>query len=543
MNKRLNSFERFISLFTTVRPGEGLAVAVYFTYACLIIISYYVFKTLREPLIIGSSSAEAKSYATALAAVVLFFFMPIYSKMVNSCTREQLLVGLALMFAAMGLGFAMLHSMGYRIGYPYYVWVSIYGVIMVTQFWVFANGSFNVKTGKRLFPVILIGASLGGLIGAQIAKYVIGNMGVGSGIATASIIIGVTSFFPRIARNAVPAESMCVDCHLYKPDEKKSSILGGIGVVFRSRLMILIAGYALMLNIVNSTGEYIFAEALTTKADQLGLIETAEREKYIGQTYAQFAFWVTSIALFLQMFVVSRIFIHYGVCVAAMVMPIALTIGYALGGFFPIFTFIYMLKVLDNSLDYSITNTVRQALFLPTTHEEKFEAKTAIDTLFWRLGDLVQAGVVFVAINWLGWGIREISLSCAVLGVGWIICAQMIVKEYRIRVAEHTEEAPRLNRPIGIVPVVPGAEFNLPIPSDTFSAADPADCLSLDAKLSGDEKLPKWLAFSSKKRCLSGQIPNKMSEDLDIKLIARDNTGLSAENVFTLKPSNTTNND
>ncbi|MGI9295322.1 MAG: hypothetical protein ACR2PS_15190, partial [Pseudomonadales bacterium] len=237
MNTSLNSFERLISIFTRVRAGEGLAVAIYFCYACLIIVSYYVFKTLREPLIIASSSAEAKSYATALAAVVLLLFMPVYSKLFRVCTREQLVMSLALAFAVMGVGFALMYSMGMTISYPYYVWVSIYGVIMIAQFWIFANGSFNVKSGTRLFPVILIGASLGGLIGAQIAGYVIGNMGITSGLLTASVIIGVTALLPYVARNAVPQESRCVDCHMYKPE--KSNLLGGINTVFRSRLMLL----------------------------------------------------------------------------------------------------------------------------------------------------------------------------------------------------------------------------------------------------------------------------------------------------------------
>ena len=531
----MNTFERIISFSTRIRAGEGKAVALFFCYACLIIISYYIFKTLREPLIIGSATAANKAYATALAAVVLLLFMPVYSLMFRTWTRERLVMILALAFALMGIIFAGLYEIGVTISYPYYVWVSIYGVLMITQFWVFATGSFNIKSGKRLFPVILVGASLGGLIGAQIASFVIGHIGITSGLIVASAIIGITSLFPYIARDAVPASSKCIDCHMYKNENSK--ILGGLHVVANSKFMILIAIYALLLNIVNSTGEYIFAETLLGKLEVLGITEVSDRERYIGQTYAQFAFWVTAAALFLQVFVVSRIFIHFGIYVAVMVMPVVLTIGYFLGGFFPIFAFIYVLKTVDNSLDYSLTNNVRQTLFLPVTHEEKFEAKTAIDTFLWRFGDLIQAAIVFVALNWLGWGIKEISYFCAFLGIFWIITARSVAIEYKNRVAEHSGEAPKLNNPLNHINVIPGELLYLLVPKDTFITSDPSDCLSFSATLSSGEELPSWLKFNSENREFSGLVPEAM-KPTSITLIASDNEGLSAKDKFVLDPKN-----
>ena len=535
MQTSLNSFERIIAIFTRVRPGEGPAVAVFSCYACLIIASYYIFKTLREPLIIGSAvDADAKAYATAYAALVLLIFMPIYSKMFRSCSRERLVMGMALMFAGMGFMFAMMNRWDINIGYTYYIWVSIYGVVMVSQFWVFATGSFNIKSGKRLFPVILIGASAGGLLGAQISGLVIRHGGITSGILLASTIIAITAVFPSLARTSVPEASQCVDCHRFKSDN--TSLLGGLAVVLRSRLMILIAIYALLLNIINTSGEYLFAETLLRHIEGLGITDLDERQRYIGETYAQFAFWVTAIALFLQMFVVSRIFIFFGMSTAAMLMPILITIGYFMGGFFPFFTFIHALKIVDNSLDYSLTNNVRQTLFLPVSHAEKFEAKTAIDTVLWRAGDLVQAGIIFVSIHWLGWGVKEISILCGVLGVFWIYTARHMVVEYHRRVKEHPSgQAPRLNRPIDYINIMPGARLNYLIPEDTFVADDPSDSFTLSATLKTGEKLPSWLQFSTKENAFTGFVPHDV-EQTPVTIIASDKDGLSAKNDLVLNP-------
>ncbi|WP_286977590.1 ATP translocase [Pseudomonas sp.] len=533
MTQTLSLFERTLNLFTRVRAGEGRTVAVFALYAGLIIISYYIFKTLREPLVIASASADAKAYSTALAALVLLLFMPVYSSLFRAVSREKLVMILALAFAAMGLAFAACYQVGMNIGYVYYVWVSIYGVVMVAQFWVFANGSFNVKSGKRLFPIILMGASVGGLVGAQIASWVLSYSGVFSGLLVASLVIASTAALPYFARNSVPEESRCIDCHLYQP--KASGLLGGISVVFNSKLLLLIAGYALILNIINSSGEYIFAQALLDHVDSLGIVDLHQRQNYIGQVYAQFSFWVTAIALALQLFVVSRIFIHFGMPVAILVMPVLMTIGYFLGGFLPVFSFIYLLKVTDNSLDYSITNTVRQTLFLPVTHEEKFEGKTAIDTLFWRLGDLFQAGLIYASIHWLGWGIAQLMMFCAVLGVIWIMFSRLISTEYQRRIVEHPGEAPKLNAPFDEIPVMPGRELLFRIPSNTFTAADPSDCLHLSAKQADGSALPSWLKLHAKEALLRGVAPHALSP-LSLKLTASDDAGLCAHNHFVLQP-------
>ena len=530
-----NLLERFISLFTKVRAGEGWAVAVYFFYAGLVVFSYYIFKTIREPLIIVSGSADAKAYATGLAALVLLLFMPIYSQLFHRCSREKLVMGLALMFSAMGFGFAMLYSMNVGIAYSYYVWVSIYGVMMVTQFWVFTTGSFNVKSGKRLFPVILIGASLGGLVGSKVAGDVISTLGLGSGMCVASAVIAFTAILPYVSRRLVPIESKCVNCDVNR-SEKNSSLLGGVSVVLHSRFMILIAIYALLLNVINSTGEYLFAESLVSRASELGIAGKQELERYIGSTYATFALWTTAITLVFQMFFVSRIIMKAGMTVAIMIMPVVITLLYTLGGFFPIFSFIYVMKTIDNCLDYSITNTVRQTLFLPVTHQEKFEGKTAIDTLFWRTGDLIQAGVIYVALHWLGWGVKELALFCGALGLVWIVFARKMADGYKRRLNSQSFEAPKLNQGFDSVTVMPGRELNFRVPSDTFVASDPSDHLEYDATLANGRELPSWLNFIKQPQLLFvGKVP-ELDSEIEIKLIAKDCSGLTAENVFSLKP-------
>ena len=100
-------------------------------------------------------------------------------------------------------------------------------------------------------------------------------------------------------------------------------------------------------------------------------------------------------AFLLQTFAVSRIFKYVGVRGALFVLPLVALGGYTAIALVPIYAIVQWTKVLENSTDYSVQNTTRQALFLPTSREAKYKAKQAIDSFFLRTGDMLSAAVVF----------------------------------------------------------------------------------------------------------------------------------------------------
>ena len=95
-----------------------------------------------------------------------------------------------------------------------------------------------------------------------------------------------------------------------------------------------------------------------------------------------------------------------------------------------ILAIVSVVKVLENSSDYSINNTAKHALFLPTSREAKYKAKQAIDSFFWRTGDMVQAGIVFAGVQ-LALGIRGFALINLVFVVVWILLVLGIAAEHR----------------------------------------------------------------------------------------------------------------
>jgi len=129
----------------------------------------------------------------------------------------------------------------------------------------------------------------------------------------------------------------------------------------------------------------------------------------------------------LQMFVVSRIMQHLGAGVALFFLPIIALGGYVMLVFLPVLSYVRIAKILENSADYSIQNTARHALFLPTSREAKYKAKAAVESFFWRAGDTLSGLLVFVGTR-LALDIRNFAAASVVLVALWLGLAIAIVR-------------------------------------------------------------------------------------------------------------------
>ena len=161
----------------------------------------------------------------------------------------------------------------------------------------------------------------------------------------------------------------------------------------------------------------ITAEAASRVAS--GAAGGLDQRALIGTMAGQIQTWVNLLAFLLQAFVVSRIFKYMGVRAALFILPVIALGGYAMMAILPVFGIVRWVKILENSTDYSVQNTTRHALFLPTSREAKYKAKQAIDSFFVRAGDMLQAAVVFAG-TMLAFGIRSYALVNLALVVVWL---------------------------------------------------------------------------------------------------------------------------
>jgi len=177
----------------------------------------------------------------------------------------------------------------------------------------------------------------------------------------------------------------------------------GFSLVAHDKYLRLIAAMVVLLNVVNTGGEYLLSKLVVREAAQAAagaLNPKAVEQAFIGHFYGNYFTWVGLLGLILQMFLVSRLFRWVGVRGALFLLPMIALGGYGMLAVLPALSIAFAAKICENATDYSVENTARQALFLPVTQEAKYQARTAIDTFFYRAGDMSQAGIVWIGTAW-----------------------------------------------------------------------------------------------------------------------------------------------
>jgi len=430
--------DRFLRLFADVRSGEGGQLLLLAANVFLILTAYYLMKPVREALILAQpGGAEIKSYSMAAQAVLLVFLIPAYGALAGRLSRRHLINTVTALFIACLPPFYLAAEAGLPVGIPFFLWIGVFSLMVIAQFWAYANDSYTPEAGKRLFALIAFGASSGAVFGAFASARLIEVVGVhGLLLAAAAVLAASLALFNLIDLRAQASPARATQ---REPGAEVGAAVGtdsAFGLVLRSRYLLLIAALILLLNWVNATGEYILSSIVSRAAQDevtAGRLEAERVRAYIGSFYASY-FQVVNIAgMVLQLFLVSRIVKFIGVRGAVCVLPLVALGSYAAAMLLPTLAVMRWVKTAENSVDYSLQNTVSQMLYLPTSREEKYKAKQVTDTFVVRAGDVLSSATVFVGTAVLALGVAHFAMINVALVLAWFVVAVLVGREFHRR--------------------------------------------------------------------------------------------------------------
>ena len=427
--------DRALSIFTQVKAGEGLTALLLSLNVFVVLASYYILKPVRDALILTEGGAEVKAYLYAGTAVILLVLVPAYGGFAARVNRIRLITWVTLFFIShLGI-FYILGLAGVQVGAAFFIWVSIFSLLVIAQIWAFGNDLFTEEQGKRLFPIVGVGAGLGAWLGAKMAGWLFGQFDPAMAPYSLMLVAAAGFGFGIVISHGIHRrERGRATPEMASTAEKPLGKEGGFKLVFSQRYLLLIAIAVLLLNVVNTTGGFILDKVVLASVGQQ-TADIAEQQVIIGQFFGDFYGWVNLLGLLFQLFLVSRIFKYIGVRGALFILPCLALGSYSLMIFTPILGVIRIVKMLENSTDYSINNTARHALFLLTSREAKYKAKAAIDTFFWRVGDMLQAGVVFLGVQ-LAFGIQSYATANVIFTLIWLAVVVAIGREHKRLSAE-----------------------------------------------------------------------------------------------------------
>ncbi len=429
------ALNRFLRIFGDVRSGEAVTALLMLTNIFLILAGYYICKTVREPLILASGGAEVKSYSAAGQALVLMAFIPLYSWFASKVDRARLIFGMTLFFVLnlelfwIGAKFRIPY-----LGVAFFIWVGIFNNAVVAQFWSYGNDIYQRQIGERLFPFIGIGQTLGSPIGAVLAGKLF-SRGIGAYSMlhiTAVILVISIGIYWTVERREGQRRQRAVGEKLKAGD--------GFALLAKSPYLRLICLLLILLNLVNTTGGYILDKYILAEATQRAAADLSfNKEAFLGSFYGGYLFWVNVLTAVIQALLASRIVKYLGLAGALLALPVVAFGAYGLVAAGATFAVVRLAKTAENATDYSIMNTARQMIWLPTSREQKYKGKQAADTFVVRFGDMLSGGLVYVGTAIFHFSLQRFAIANLFLCLLWLAVGVLLLRQYRALSREHNQ--------------------------------------------------------------------------------------------------------
>lgn len=410
--------------FVQIRPGEGRKALLTFLYFFLIITSYYVIKPVSRSMALGRLGSRMVPYMDLVCALVMGPVVTVFARLVDRMSKARL-VSLAFwtIIAVMASFWKLLHWHSSWVVGMFYVWVSIFSVLVVTLFWLVANDLFRPREAKRLFGFIGSGGILGGIVGSSIAAVgaqVVGTeqlllLSSGLLILCWVVVQQLWRFAPDLAAGEEgPKPSSRHDTFLAHPG-------GFVKLLLQSRYLLLLVALVGLNKLIATLTYYQFNP----------FIEHAFPNQDMRTTFTSVFFGGVNITAFIvQFFFTSWILRRWGLSVSLLALPLGLLTGTIGLVCLPVLWVAATTELYDGAMNYSLQQTAKEVLYLPIDRSIRYKVKPFIDMVVFRFGKGIAAIIGILILNGLNLPPRVISYLAIPLIAVWIWVALRLRREY-----------------------------------------------------------------------------------------------------------------
>ncbi|TLZ18006.1 MAG: MFS transporter [Gammaproteobacteria bacterium] len=406
-----------------LQPGEAPALLASFATLLCMFASYTILRPVRDALGI-TSGLEKIPYLFWGVFIVMLVLQPLYGWLTSRFPRAVFLPWVYGFFIANLLGFYVWFRLGADrtwIARTYFVWVSVFNLFVVAAFWSLMADLFTREQAGRVFGFIWAGASTGGLIGPFVAHELAVPFGAINllPISAALLAVSLVLMIAVIRLQRTQAAAVRVE----EPPQADAALGGSLwaafGQVVRSPYLLGIALFVLLMTSV-STFLYLEQQAFVAKA----FATADERTRFFGGI----DFWVQAASLLMQLLFFGRLFKWVGLRAMLVSVPVIMTAGYALVALAPGFMVLVVVYAVRRVGDYALTRPCRDALFTVVSREEKYKAKSLIDTFVYRGGDALSGSLYKELTGSFGAGPAAIGWLGAVISALWSVLALALGK-------------------------------------------------------------------------------------------------------------------
>ncbi len=421
-----------------IRRGERAFAALMFLQFFLVITSFWILKPLKKGQFIQHyettgfglagwqfSGPEAELLAKVANMFVAFAAVTIFTLLARRLRRERLLLVFAAFFALGHAAYALAPGdPGGSVIWSFYLYGDLFSTLMVASFFAFLNDSVTKDEAGRLYGPVGLGGVLGGVVGTSMLRVFIDDVSRSGWLWICLGLVGAIAAAAFLAGRLVPTG----EANAPAPSEPKpkgssgNAALEGAALVLRSPYLLSIVAIVGLYEIVSTVMDFQFTSTIVHYLDG----------EAIGRRFATVFAITNGVSLVVQLLLTSFVMTRFGVGVALLVLPLAALSGSVAFLALPILFVGSALNTLDNSFSYSINQSAKEALYVPTTRDEKYKAKAFIDMFVQRFAKALAVGVSlgisaafgsFESIRWL-------SLFTAAVIVLWLVAVRYAGRHY-----------------------------------------------------------------------------------------------------------------
>jgi AAA family ATP:ADP antiporter len=398
----------FLRLFVDIRKREVEPAVLFFLFWFLVIVVFWVLKPLKTGMFIdplGDRGAELELYAKLGNIGVAIVAVAVFSWLYNRFGSRYLIPALCALFIAALLWFAATLSSPGEPGAPkywaFYLFGDAWSTVWVTTFWAYLNEMTGTGQSKRLYGLIGGGGIIGGLVGATVVATTVENLGsvvLITGTAVATVLLGLIAF--RIealaSREDIPIGRGRVETRIVASGEKQANAaIEGARLSLTSKYLFAIVMIVFLYEFASQILDYLFKNEL----------ESIQGAEATSAFYANIGVIINTVSVITQFFLVSFIMRRFGITTALLVLPAAMLVSSGIYFAVPVLWAGSLLNISDNSLNYSINQTSRETLYVPTDADVKYKARAFANMFVQRFGKgiaiLMALGLTAVPIRFL----------------------------------------------------------------------------------------------------------------------------------------------
>ena len=404
---------RLLRRVVDVRPEEVKALAWAWLYIFSVLSSYYIIRPIRDEMGVAGGVENLPWLFTGTLTGMIALNPP-FAALVAKLPRVSFISVTYRFFMANLLIFFLLlkaatPEMNIWVGRIFFIWTSVFNLFVVSIFWALMVDVFNSEKGKRLFGFISAGATLGGIMGSSVTATLAQHVGPIYLLFGSSALLEAAVFsVRRLSRMAEALRLRPTARGEESPIGGK--VLSGLTHAFKSPYLLSVCVYVMLFTIA-STFLY-FQQAAIAKG---GFADRAARTVF----FAQVDLLVNVLTLGIQLFLTSRILRALGVALTLAVLPVLSVLGFFALGLAPTITVLVVVQVLRRAGNFALARPTREILFTVVPREDKYKAKSFIDTVIYRAGDQVGAWS-YGLLSFLGLGMTGIAFVAVPISVAWL---------------------------------------------------------------------------------------------------------------------------